>query len=110
MRLPLKFNFDQYGDTGQFNRLMLYLNDLFSRTNEQVNRLTEGKATARHTASAAMPITGTYKSGDFVAKSSYSIAGVAPNRYVVTGWNRVTDGSNHVLDTDWAENRALIGS
>jgi len=108
MKLPLTLRFERYDS--DVKRLTLYLSDLFRATNEQVNRLTEGKATARHNASAAMPTSGTYKSGDFVPKASYAIAGVAPNRYVVKGWNRITDGGAHVLDTDWTEDRALIGS
>jgi len=43
----------------------------------------------------SIPTTGTYVAGYFVANGSASST--------VIGWRRITSGSNHVLNTDWAE-------
>jgi len=48
---------------------------------------------------SVMPATGTYQKGDFVRNTNPSIVASA----VVFGWVRITDGDNHVLNTDWVE-------
>lgn len=48
-----------------------------------------------HTYAAAMPASGTWKTGDVVWNTAPSVAN--PVGY----WLRVTDGSGNVLDTDW---------
>ena len=48
-------------------------------------------------ASSAMPSTGTYVTGTFVANSSVT------SSTTILGWKRITIGSNHVLGTDWLE-------
>jgi hypothetical protein len=59
------------------------------------------------TAAAAMPSSGTWRIGDIVWNTSHVLAnvlkGVSGQRYILMGWRRLTDGSAHVLDTDWAE-------
>jgi hypothetical protein len=57
-----------------------------------------------------MPTTGRYCTNHVVINSIPVIQGTAGNRYVVTGWVRLTNGSGHVLNTDWAEMRTLTGS
>ena len=92
------------------DNLVFALNKNLKDISQQLNGLTEGSITARHSALAAIPASGTYKSGDFVPKSSYSEAGGAGSKYVVIGWNRLTSGSAHVLNTDWVEARILTGN
>lgn len=53
---------------------------------------------------AAKPTTGTYRAGDRVINNSPTVDG---SNMVVTEWARVTNGSGHVLGTDW---RALYAS
>jgi hypothetical protein len=43
-------------------------------------------------------------------KLQLNITTVGGQNYVVNGWRRLTDGSNHVLNTDWAEIRTLSGT
>jgi hypothetical protein len=47
---------------------------------------------------AAMPATGSYRINDFVPNSAPAISGGK----VLRGWIRLTTGSAHVLNTDWA--------
>lgn len=47
---------------------------------------------------AAQPTTGSYTIGDFVFNTAPSIA----SGKVLIGWSRLTTGSGHVLNTDWA--------
>jgi hypothetical protein len=73
----------------------------------------------------AMPAGGRFKAGDFAPKAAIVQAGSVGSKYVVRGWNRLTDsngtvvvggalngatGSNHVLGTDWLEARELTGN
>ena len=61
------------------------------------------------TFSSSTPTSGKYLSGWTVLNSSPSILGSPGSKYVITNWLRLTDGTNHVLNTDWAEVRAPIG-
>lgn len=49
--------------------------------------------------SATMPASGYYVQGHFVSNTA---APTITNSKVLIGWLRLTTGSNHVLDTDWA--------
>ena len=51
-----------------------------------------------HVESNAMPTTGTFVIGHFVENNTPSIAAGK----VLRGWLRLTMGSAHVLNTDWA--------
>lgn len=62
------------------------------------------------TSSVNLPTTGTYVSGLYVPKLILAVQGTAGSRYVVQGWLRLTTGSAHVLNTDWAEVRTLTGT
>lgn len=77
---------------------------------QQVNKLSEGAMSASYTASVAMPTSGTYAIGDYVKKKVPVEAGSASSKYVIKGWIRLTDGSAHVLNTDWVTDRALTGN
>lgn len=59
---------------------------------------------------AAMPTAGSWKIGDSVRKTTPVEAGAAASKYVITGWIRITNGSNNVLNTDWLECRSLTGN
>ncbi len=87
MRLPLNLRLEAGGD------LLIGLNDILTRTNEQVNRLTEGKINAVHNATTAAPTTGTYSQGDFIRNSTPSELGVALSKYVIIGWLNVASGT-----------------
>jgi hypothetical protein len=86
------------------------VSDLIKRTNEQLNGLTEGRMSANHAARTSVPTTGTWAVGDYVHKSNPSEAGTTPNKYIVHGWKRLTNGSANVLNTDWFEDRRLTGN
>lgn len=86
------------------------LDTLYRQIAQQVNQLSDGLIQAQNSASATMPTSGSFTQGDFVVNSAPSILGVAGSRYVVRGWTRLTSGSTHVLNTDWAEFRGLTGT
>lgn len=57
-----------------------------------------GSSGVTQTDATAKPTTGSYTIGDFVWNKSPAIAGGK----VLLGWSRLTTGSGHVADTDWA--------
>ena len=59
---------------------------------------------------AAMPTTGSYTAGDYVRNTVPALTGTAGAQYVIKGWVRLTTGSTHTLNADWAQDRALTGS
>jgi hypothetical protein len=67
--------------------------EIVRNLDQQVNRLSEGRIDARHTASTAAPTTGTYAQGDIVWNSSPSELGSGGSKYVILGWLNVTAGS-----------------
>lgn len=58
----------------------------------------------------SMPSSGTYVYGHVTDNTTPSVLGTAGSRYTVIGWIRLNTGASHVLNTDWAEMRALTGS
>ena len=94
----------------ELDQLIVQLQDLISRSNQQINLVTEGAGAAFHGARTSVPTTGTWASGDFVKKSTYVEAGAVLSKYVITGWLRLTNGSGNVLNTDWVEGRVLTGN
>jgi len=58
----------------------------------------------------ALPAQSTWKVGDVVFLSSPVQAGTTPNKYMIVGWQRVTNGTGNVLNTDWLERRVLTGN
>ncbi len=58
----------------------------------------------------AMPTSGKYVTGHIVKKSNPVVAGSGGSQYIITGWYRLTTGTGHVLNTDWAEMRTLTGT
>jgi hypothetical protein len=77
---------------------------------QQLNGLTEGSIVVVTNALTSIPTAGSYKQGDFVRKSNLAEAGAGGSKYVITGWLRLTNGSAHVLNTDWVEARVLTGN
>ena len=63
-----------------------------------------------NTYSVNLPTTGTYVYSLYVSKLFPSVQGAAASQYIVQGWVRLTTGSAHVLNTDWAEVRTLTGT
>lgn len=57
-----------------------------------------GSSGVTQTDASAKPTSGSYTVGDFVWNKAPSISGGK----VLLGWSRLTTGSAHVLDTDWA--------
>lgn len=73
----------------------------------------KGNATStfwRNELGSAKPTSGRYHAGDVVNNTAPAIAGSASSQYVISGWLRLTDGVNHVLNTDWVEQRTLTGT
>jgi hypothetical protein len=95
--------------SGDDSHMRMALSDFFRRLVPVIDGLTDGRIGVLK-ASAAMPTAGTYIRGDFVRNSAPAILGTAGARYVVNGWTRLTTGQAHVLNTDWAEARALTGT
>lgn len=84
--------------------------DLFKRTNEKVNALIEGRASALYAARSSVPTTGTWAIGDYVHNSAPAELGTTPNKYIVYGWKRLTSGSGNVLNTDWFLDQRRTGN
>jgi hypothetical protein len=58
----------------------------------------------------SIPTTGQYAKGDLVLNSNISELGSVSSKYILLGWSRLTQGSGHVLNTDWLEARCLTGN
>lgn len=74
-----------------------------------INALAEGRISGVNGFSS-VPTGGPWAIGDFVRNSAPVEAGTTPNKYVVLGWSRITNGTGNVLNTDWLECRALTGN
>lgn len=61
-------------------------------------------------ASVNLPASGFYPKGFEVKKIGPGVTDAGTSDYIVTGWKRLTTGSAHVLNTDWAEIRTLTGT
>ncbi|BBI36544.1 glycosyl hydrolase family 28-related protein [Cohnella abietis] len=59
---------------------------------------------------AALPAQSGWKIGDVAIAGSPVQAGTAPNKYMVVGWHRITNGKSNVLNQDWLEKRILTGN
>lgn len=59
---------------------------------------------------SSIPTSGSYEKGDYIRNINPSVLGTTGSQYFVKGWIRLTTGSNHVLNTDWAEERVLTGT
>lgn len=59
---------------------------------------------------SSMPTTGKYVRGHFVRNINPVLSGSVGSQYYVSGWSRMTNGSDHVLNTDWLECRNLTGT
>lgn len=63
------------------------------------------------TCSSSLPTTGKYVKGHVIENfGAYTLQGSAGSQYVVSGWLRLTNGTSHVLNTDWAEMRVTTGT
>lgn len=102
------------GSTGaQFSieRLLLNLTDILSRTNDQLNRLTEGQAAAVHNKATAAPTTGSWGAGDSVKNATPAELGTAGSMYVIEGWLCVTGGDfSTASPPTFVEKRFLTGN
>jgi hypothetical protein len=61
-------------------------------------------------ASDSMPSSGWYVEDHFVRNTTSTVLGAASSQYIILGWQRLTTGPGHVLNTDWVETRALTGT
>lgn len=73
---------------------------------DQVNRLSEGRISARYNARPSVPTTDTWAQGDFVANSAPSELGAAGSKYVIEGWVCVVGGTPGT----WVQKRFLTGN
>jgi hypothetical protein len=92
------------------SRLYQALNKVLREIAIKTNQIAAGNTAGFDAQSTAVPSTGTWAIGDYVKKSNPVEAGSAPNKYVIKGWIRVTNGSGNTLNTDWLEDRALTGN
>lgn len=79
---------------------------LIGRITAQINGITEGNASAHHTAATAAPTTGTWNRGDVVKNSAPAEAGTAGSKYVITGYICVAAGTPGT----WLQQRVLTGN
>lgn len=86
--------------------LVRYLTEQWRNLAEQVNGLSEGRATASYNAATAAPTTGTYAVGDFVRNAEPTELGAPGGKYIVDGWKCVTAGDPGT----WVECRYLTGN
>jgi hypothetical protein len=93
MRLQANPALPQNPDTDYAKQLNRRLMDLFRASNQKVNDLADGRFGARDLVAAAVPTTGDYATGDFVANSAPVEAGSAGSKYVIYGWLNVAGGS-----------------
>lgn len=56
-----------------------------------------------------IPSQAAWKVGDVAIHANPVEEGVSPNKYMVVGWQRITNGTGNVLNTDWLERRAMTG-
>lgn len=91
-------------------RLLLNLTDIIGRTNDQLNRLTEGQASSVHNKQAAAPTTGVYVAGDFIKNASPSELGSPGSKYVIEGWFCVAGGDFATTPPTFVEKRFLTGN
>jgi hypothetical protein len=62
-------------------------------------------------AAISIPTSGTYVKGHVVKNVAGTVVNPgAGQEYYVIGWQRITTGSGHVLNTDWKELRCLTGA
>ncbi len=104
----------KYGITlaGTIARLNMEGNDIASTTTDiLVNAIVSGRRTGRQALTfAALPAESTWKIGDTTYLYPAPLLGVSPNRYIMDGWQRMTDGTANVLGVDWQERRMLTGT
>lgn len=93
MRLQANPALPQNPDTDYAKQLNQSLTALLRASNQKVNDLADGRFAARDLVAAAVPTTGQYATGDFVANSAPAEAGVAGSKYVIFGWMNVAGGS-----------------
>ncbi len=58
----------------------------------------------------SIPASGRYNAGDVIVNTSLSILGSPGSQYIIGSWQRITSGTNNVLNTDWVECRTLTGT
>lgn len=93
MRLQQNPALPQNPDTDYARQLNRTLSDLFRASNQKVNDLADGRFAARDLVASAVPTTGQYAKGDFVANSAPAELGTAGSKYVIYGWISVAGGS-----------------
>lgn len=54
------------------------------------------------------PSQGSWVTGDFVRNTNIAVLGTSPDRYTLSGWERVTTGSGNTLGVDWVESFTKI--
>lgn len=59
---------------------------------------------------SALPTTGHFVAGQFFRHTNVTESGSAASKYTIVGWQRLTTGGSHVLNTDWRELRGLTGN
>jgi hypothetical protein len=71
--------------------------DLLEQIEVQLNGVTEGKISARHSARASVPTTGSFKQGDFIPNSTPAELGSGGSKYVIIGWICTVSGEPGTL-------------
>ena len=90
--------------TQSYNRQSLF--EILQRIDDQVNGLSEGRATNTYNATTAAPTTGTYAIGDFIKNSAPAELGGAGSMYVILGFICTASGTPGT----WKQCRVLTGN
>lgn len=64
---------------------------------------------AQATIFSALPTQSTWRIGDLITNSAIAELGATPNKYVINGWVRMTNGTSNTA-TDWLQRRTLTGN
>lgn len=59
---------------------------------------------------AALPAQSTWQIGDTAYLHPAPLQGAGGSQYIMDGWQRMTDGTSNILNTDWRERRMLTGT
>ena len=105
--------FGVYLDAGTIDSLHMEGNDFNQLTTLPIsdNITVSGRRSGiQATSFTALPTQSTWKTGDFATNLSIAEVGSSPNKYVIRGWTRLTNGTANVLNTDWVQSRALTGN
>lgn len=89
---------------------ILRLTQLIRDSAFQLNALSEGQIQAVTNAQTAVPTSGRWNQGDFVANSATTELGSAGSKYIIRGWRCTVAGDFSGTAPTFVQERALTGN